>query len=99
MVFEIITDELNHGNKYNYILSKNKSQTNLDNMEHNMDYTPDQWIMYIDDLVKLALEEYKEKINLQHLFQEFILSGVLVGLGKTPEDAIKQVEEWEKTGE
>ena len=50
MVFEIITDELNHENKYNYILSKNKSQTNLD--------------------------------NLQHLFQEFILSGVLVGFSR-----------------
>lgn len=99
MVFEILTDELKHGNKYNYILSKNKPQINSGNMGNNVDYTPDQWVMYIDPLVKRALEEYKEKINLQHLFQEFILSGVLVGLGKTPKEAIEQVEKWEKTGE
>ena len=43
--------------------------------------------------------ESKEGINPEHLYQEFILSGVLVGLGKAPEEAINQVEKWEKTGE
>ena len=63
------------------------------------DYTPDEWVMYINPLVKRALAEYKEGINLEHLFEEFILSGVLVGLGKTPQEAIEQVERWENTGE
>jgi hypothetical protein len=41
---------------------------------------------------------YIEGINPEHLYQEFILSGVLVGLGKTPQEAIEQVEQWERDG-
>lgn len=59
-------------------------------------FTPDQWVQYIQPLVQRALEEVNEGINLTHLFQEFILSGVLVGKGYTPEMAIEQVEKWEK---
>ncbi|MFD3155390.1 DUF5661 family protein [Haloimpatiens sp. FM7330] len=69
------------------------------NVMNTKDYTPDQWVMYIEPLVKRALAEYNEGINLEHLFQEFILSGVLVGLGKKPQEAIEQVEQWEKTGQ
>jgi hypothetical protein len=57
---------------------------------------PDQWVEYIQPLVDRALTEVEEGINLTHLFQEFILSGVLVGQGFTPQQAIEQVEEWEK---
>jgi hypothetical protein len=57
---------------------------------------PDQWVEYIQPLVTRALSEVEEGINLTHLFQEFILSGVLVGQGFTPEQAIEQVETWEK---
>ncbi|MFC7319701.1 hypothetical protein [Halobacillus campisalis] len=57
---------------------------------------PDQWVEYIQPLVDRALEEVEEGINLTHLFQEFILSGVLVGQGFEPEEAIEQVELWEK---
>ncbi|MED1602781.1 hypothetical protein [Alkalihalophilus marmarensis] len=59
----------------------------------------DQWVEYIQPLVTFALEEVKEGINLTHLFQEYILAGVLVGQGFSPEEAIAQVEDWEKTGE
>ena len=61
-------------------------------------FTPDDWVKYITPLVNRALAESKEGINPEHLYQEFILSGVLVGLGKKPQEAIEQVEEWEKTG-
>ncbi|GGF18890.1 hypothetical protein GCM10010954_17100 [Halobacillus andaensis] len=57
---------------------------------------PDQWVAYIQPLVDRALDEVEEGINLTHLFQEFILSGVLVGQGFLPDEAIEQVEEWEK---
>ncbi len=57
---------------------------------------PDQWVTYTKPLVTRALKEVEEGINLTHLFQEFILSGVLVGQGFTPEQAIEQVETWEK---
>lgn len=60
---------------------------------------PDQWITYITPLVDEAMKEVKEGINLEHLFQEYILSGVLVGMGCSPEQAIQQVEAWEKSGE
>ena len=61
-------------------------------------YTPDEWVKYITPLVNRALAEAKEGINPEHLYQEFILAGVLVGLGKKPGEAIEQVESWEKTG-
>jgi len=57
---------------------------------------PDQWIMYFYPLVDRALKEVEEGINLTHLFQEFILAGVLVGQGFEPNMAIEQVEIWEK---
>lgn len=57
---------------------------------------PDQWVEYIQPLVDRALSEAAEGINLTHLFQEFILSGVLVGQGLSPSEAIEQVEQWEK---
>ncbi|MCY6356244.1 ferritin-like domain-containing protein [Clostridium sp. ZS2-4] len=113
MVFEILTDELKHASKYNYILSTNQtvmSRSSKPNMSSTTkarqffrinkdEYTPDQWVMYIEPLVQRALEEVKQGINLEHLFQEFILSGVLVGRGYTPQEAIEQVEIWETTGE
>ncbi|WP_202908641.1 hypothetical protein [Halalkalibacillus sediminis] len=71
-------------------------------MYHPYDYyrnkmsVPDQWVMHIQPLVDRALEEVEEGINLTHLFQEFILSGVLVGKGMSPHEAIELVEQWEK---
>lgn len=108
-VFRILTDEMKHATKYNYILSKNALKQNMvpinspASMKTPMPYvkdekTPDEWVMYINPLVQRALAEQKEGINMEHLFQEFILSGVLVGLGQTPQQAIDKVEEWEKTG-
>lgn len=61
-------------------------------------FTPDDWVEFITPLVNRALAEAKQGINPEHLYQEFILSGVLVGLGKSPQEAIDQVEEWEKNG-
>jgi predicted heme/steroid binding protein/rubrerythrin len=97
MLFEIITDELKHSSKYNYLYTSNSNKRKDGSSKLN--YTPDEWVIYITPLVKRALAEAKEGINMQHLFEEFILSGVLVGLGKTPQEAIEQVEQWEKTGE
>ena len=34
-----------------------------------------------------------------HILQEFILMGVLVGKGFSPEEAYETVEEWERTGD
>lgn len=61
-------------------------------------FTPDDWVNYITPLVNRALAEAEQGINPEHLYQEFILAGVLVGLGKNPQEAIDQVEEWETDG-
>ncbi|WP_265858720.1 hypothetical protein [Clostridium botulinum] len=71
---------------------------NRSEIQNKSNFTPDDWVRYITPLVNRALAEAKAGINPEHLYQEFILSGVLVGLGKTPQEAIEQVEEWEKTG-
>jgi mannose-6-phosphate isomerase-like protein (cupin superfamily) len=61
--------------------------------------TPDDWIRYTEFLVKKGLEDVKRGINATHILQEFILMGVLVGKGYSPEKAYETVEEWERTGE
>lgn len=127
MLFEIITDELKHASKYNFLYTLNRTETvarenndhsqsteeidnapiqTIEDNDHapsqtaeNNDSLPDQWVQYIQPLVTRAMEEVKEGINLTHLFQEFILAGVLVGNQFTPEQAIEQVEQWEKSGE
>ncbi|KGR79080.1 cupin domain-containing protein [Ureibacillus manganicus] len=60
--------------------------------------SPDEWIQYTKFLVNEGLEDVKRGINATHILQEFILMGVLVGKGYTPEKAYELVEEWEKTG-
>lgn len=61
--------------------------------------TPDEWIQYTQFLVNEGLEDVKKGINSTHILQEFILMGVLVGKGYSPERAYEIVEEWERTGE
>jgi rubrerythrin len=98
--FDIVTDEMKHASKYNYLLDLNRNVEfmNVRQAPDTSKFTPDDWVRYITPLVTRALAEAKEGINPEHLYQEFILSGVLVGLGKTPQVAIEQVEQWEKDG-
>lgn len=101
-LFDIITDEIKHSSKYNYLFTLNScmnlSDINRSPVQDTSKFTPDDWVRYITPLVNRALAEAKEGINPEHLYQEFILSGVLVGQGKTPQEAIEQVENWENTG-
>lgn len=117
MVFEILTDELKHGHKYNYILnlqhlSHMEKMEKMDMMRKNMNvnnkaheernknkYTPDDWIRYIYPIVRRALKEAEAGVDLEHVFIEYILAGVLVGKGSTIKDAIERVEVWEETGQ
>ena len=61
-------------------------------------FTPDDWIRYITPLVIYALREPNQGVSTQPLYQKVILMGVLVGLGKTPQEAINQVRDWQNTG-
>jgi hypothetical protein len=102
VLFDIITDEIKHSSKYNYLFtligSLNIPSRNRELLKDTSKFAPDDWVRYITPLVTRALAEAKEGINPEHLYQEFILSGVLVGLGKTPQEAIEQVELWERDG-
>lgn len=60
--------------------------------------TPDDWIRYTEFLVNEGLEDVKRGINATHILQEFVLMGVLVGKGYSPEKAYETVEEWERIG-
>ncbi|GGM38303.1 hypothetical protein GCM10011351_25540 [Paraliobacillus quinghaiensis] len=61
--------------------------------------TPDEWVQHTEFLVNEGLEDVKRGINATHILQEFILMGILVGKGYSPERAYETVEEWERTGE
>lgn len=121
ILFDIITDELKHASKYNYLFTLNsireptssmnermmrqdetsKTETNeIDASEEDKSkFTPDDWIKYISPLANRAIQEFKEGANPEYLCQEFIVAGILVGLGKKPDEAIEEIKEWEKTGD
>ncbi|ADL50036.1 ferritin-like domain-containing protein [Clostridium cellulovorans] len=68
-------------------------------MQDTSKFTPDEWVKYIMPVVENAMTNMKEDTNNEHLYQVLVLSGVLIGLGMKPEDAINKVQDWEKTGE
>ncbi|WP_297418132.1 cytochrome b5 domain-containing protein [Clostridium sp.] len=67
-------------------------------IEATYEFSPNDWIKYITPAVNDALGEANAGINLEHLFQKYILAGVLIGQGRTPEDAVSQVDVWEQSG-
>ncbi|OOM78151.1 cytochrome b5-like heme/steroid binding domain protein [Clostridium puniceum] len=76
----------------------NTSMNRLIRQQDTSKFTPDDWIRYTVPLVTYALREPSQGMNLQRIYQKIILMGVLVGLGKTPQEAINQVQEWQNTG-
>lgn len=60
-------------------------------------FTLDDWGRYITPLVTYALRETTQGMNIQSSYEKFILLGVLVGQGKSPQEAIAQIENWQKT--
>jgi|GEM_PF-384706 len=88
-------DNTNHMNNMNFGYDMTmKRQVSQDKSK----FTPDDWIRYITPLVVYALREPSQGMNTQTLYQKVILMGVLVGLGKTPQEAIDQVRDWQNTG-
>ncbi|NEU29554.1 ferritin-like domain-containing protein [bacterium LRH843] len=102
MLFNIITDEIKHASKYNYLFTLNRTKETRNNDMPQLQVSNSiagQWIEYIQPLVARALAEEKMGVNLTRLFQEYILAGVLVGGGFSPHQAIRQVEAWENPSE
>lgn len=81
-------------NEKRSIVSIGRQQTLVD----TYDFSPDDWIQYITPLVDDALEEADGGVRLEHLFQKYIMIGILVGQGRTFQEAIDEIEEWENTG-
>ncbi|MCG3087324.1 ferritin-like domain-containing protein [Sporosarcina cyprini] len=96
VVFEILTDELKHATLYNFLFTENRTSSPAPAQQPQ---TPDEWVMYTNYLVQEGLEDVRRGVPATHILQEFILMGVLVGQGYTPEVAYQTVEEWERTGQ
>lgn len=77
---------------------RNDNNMNRQVKPNTANFKPDDWIRYISPLVNYSLRESNQGMNMQRSYQKFILLGVLVGLGRTPQEAINQVEEWQNTG-
>ena len=89
-------ENMNYTNNMN-----NNSNAGMNRIKRQQDtskFTPDDWIRYTVPLVVYALREPNEGMNIQRTYQKIILMGVLVGLGRTPQQAINQVQEWQNTG-
>ena len=119
MVFEILTDELKHADKYNYLLSLNRehmdqvssmqmntpsrgryNQNENDRFENDRDendqmMTMEDLMEYIAPLVDEAMREANAGMDLESLFQKYILIGILIGSGYTSDQSIDQVSAWE----
>jgi len=96
ILFDIITDEIKHASKYNYLFTLNSSM-NVSSMNGSAvqqdisNFTSDDWVRFITPLVNRALAEAKEGINFGQLYDEFILSRALASLGKDPQEVIEKV--------
>lgn len=76
----------------------NISMNRLIRQQDTSKFTPDDWIRYTVPIVVYALREPTQSMNIQRIYQKIILMGVLVGLGRTPQQAINQVQEWQSSG-
>ena len=96
----VAVKDLAHGfsNKVTWTGAEEVGFTDRINEIDTYDFSPDDWVRYINPLVDSALEEVNSGINLQHVFQKFILIGIFVGQGRTFKQATEQIEEWERTG-
>ncbi len=83
----------------NYMNSRFNEYGNRQIKQNTSKFKPDDWIRYIDPLVSYAMRESNQQGSAsRRAYQKYMLLGVLVGLGKTPQDAIRQVQEWQTTG-
>lgn len=83
----------------NYMNSRFNAYGNRLIKQNTSKFKPDDWIRYIDPLVSYAMRESNQQGSAsRRAYQKYMLLGVLVGLGKTPQDAIRQVQEWQTTG-
>jgi rubrerythrin len=98
IVFSILTDELKHGTLYNLIYTEVLTGSTKEDEEESLERNPDEWLQYTKSLIKEGLNDVARGKNSRSILQEYILMGVLVGQGYSPEEAYETVENWERTG-
>ncbi|OOM77320.1 ferritin-like domain-containing protein [Clostridium sp. BL-8] len=96
----IITRELNNITQLNTILSSNSTLNNSSLNEnylqqHTANFTLDDWDRFIRPLVSSILSEDGDSNSIR-FFQKLILTGILIGLGNKPLEAIELVERWQQ---
>lgn len=63
-------------------------------------FTPDDWVRYITPIINYAITQGQQGSTIDpYMYQRVALLGVLVGRGKTPREAIDQLQEWQDKGE
>ncbi|MCY6960192.1 ferritin-like domain-containing protein [Clostridium brassicae] len=101
MLFEIITDELKHASKYNYLytLNKDMKMTRGSNDEENKEEDEkDNIISYIVPVVSQMFDEI-DISGLERAAKDFKVSSLLVSLKDLLGEAANKVEDWEKSEE
>ncbi|ALB45868.1 hypothetical protein [Clostridium beijerinckii] len=81
-----------------HLESKNSASKARVSLVDTYNFSPDDWIGYITPLVNYALEEATGGVSLEHLFQKYIMIGILVGKGMTFDEATNEIEDWETSG-
>ncbi|MBU5482861.1 ferritin-like domain-containing protein [Clostridium sp. MSJ-11] len=101
ILLEILTDEMKHATKYNYILTMNlckqvgrkkKSEENCYRGETVLNHS--EYIDSMNAIMKRAVQEKDMGLNIEYLLSKSIITGILVGTGENIEEAQRQVEEW-----
>jgi rubrerythrin len=85
MVFEILTDALEHAQKYNYILNINVLEKETINKDDNS--MLDKLLRDLTPLIKYGLDDIRKGTINKSILEEYTLMGVLVGKGINIEEA------------
>lgn len=89
---------LESGFEWKHLEHENTSDKARVSLVDTYNFSPDDWIGYITPLVNDALEEATGGVSLEHLFQKYIMIGILVGQGMTFNEATSKIEDWETSG-
>ncbi|WMJ79952.1 ferritin-like domain-containing protein [Clostridium sp. MB40-C1] len=104
MLFEIITDEIKHACKYNYLFTLNKDMkmTRCSNDEDNKgnkdEDDKDNIMSYVVPVVSQIFEDI-DISGLERAAKDFKVSSLLISLKNLLGDAANKVEDWEKSEE
>ncbi|MBD7912454.1 ferritin-like domain-containing protein [Clostridium cibarium] len=92
IISQIIVDKTNNVSKLNYLVTLNSKFNNNYTSPNTFNLNLNSWISYIKPLVSRGLAEISGNITPEALLRKYILSGILIGLGKRPLEALEIVE-------